>query len=73
MVRKREALPDQAKGLPGSAHVPRQTALHCHPLKGDRAGEWSIRLTGFWRLIFTLHGESLQVARIEEASKHYDD
>lgn len=48
-------------------------ALKCHPLKGDRKGEWSIYLTGFNRLIFTLHGENLQIARIEEVSKHYDD
>ena len=47
--------------------------LKCHPLKGDRKGEWSIKLTGFWRLIFTLHGEELEIARIEEVSKHYGD
>ncbi len=47
--------------------------LRCHPLKGDRKGEWSIILTGFYRLIFTLHGENLEIARIEEVSKHYDD
>ena len=55
-------------------------ALRCHPLKGDREGEWSITLTGFYRLIFTLHGEKslpagrqVEVAKIEEVSKHYDD
>lgn len=47
--------------------------LRCHQLKGDRKKEWSIKLTGFWRLIFTLHGDELQIARIEEVSKHYDD
>lgn len=47
--------------------------LRCHPLKGDRKGEWSITLTGFYRLIFTLHGENLEIARIEEVSKHYGD
>lgn len=47
--------------------------LRCHPLKGDRGGEWAIKLTGFIRLIFTLHGDNLQIVRIEEVSKHYDD
>ena len=47
--------------------------LKCHPLKGDRKGEWSIKLTGSWRLIFTLQGEHLQIARIEEVSNHYGD
>jgi proteic killer suppression protein len=47
--------------------------LHCHPLKGDRKGEWAIKLSGFYRLIFTLKGELLEIAHIEEVSKHYDD
>lgn len=47
--------------------------LRCHALKGQRAGQYAINLTGFHRLIFTLHGESLTIARIEEVSKHYDD
>jgi len=48
-------------------------ALRCHPLKGKRKGEWAINLTGYDRLIFTLHGEKLEIVRIEEVSKHYDD
>jgi toxin HigB-1 len=48
-------------------------ALRCHPLKGKRDGEWAINLTGFARLIFTLEGDQLEIACIEEVSKHYDD
>ena len=48
-------------------------ALKCHPLKGERKGEWAIKLTGFYRLIFTLEGDHLEIACIEEVSKHYDD
>ena len=51
----------------------RLPGLDCHPLKGERAGQWAIRLTGFYRLIFTLEGERLEIALIEEVSKHYDD
>jgi proteic killer suppression protein len=47
--------------------------LKCHPLKGDREGQYAIYLTGFYRLIFTLVGESLEIVQIEEVSKHYDD
>ena len=47
--------------------------LHCHPLKGDRAGQWAVTLTGFHRLIFTLEGDRLEIAMIEEVSKHHDD
>ena len=48
-------------------------AIDCHPLKGDRKGEWSIKLTFRRRLIFTLEGETLEIARINEVSKHYGD
>lgn len=47
--------------------------LDCHPLKGDRKGQWSITLIGRVRLIFTLQGENLEIVRIEEVSKHYGD
>lgn len=47
--------------------------LRCHSLKGDRQGQWAIRLTGFTRLIFTLQGERMEIVRIEEVSKHYGD
>ena len=55
---------DELSGLPG---------LKCHTLKGDREGQYAIYLTGFYRLIFTLVGESLEIVQIEEVSKHYDD
>ena len=47
--------------------------LNCHPLKGDRRGKWSISLTGFHRLIITISRDEIEVVRIEEVSKHYDD
>ena len=46
-------------------------SLNCHPLKGNRQGQWAIKLTGFYRLIFTLRGDFPKIACIEEASKHY--
>lgn len=47
--------------------------LGCHPLKGDRHGQYAVKLTGFSRLIFTLKGDALEIAHIEEVSKHYGD
>jgi len=55
---------DEVKRLPG---------LNCHSLKGTRKGQWAVKLTGFYRLIFTVSGKQLDVARIEEVSKHYGD
>ena len=51
----------------------RLPALGCHSLKGDRHGQYSIKLTGFYRLIFSLKGDALEIAHIEEVSKHYGD
>ncbi len=51
----------------------RLPGLRCHPLKGDRYGQYAAKLTGYFRLIFTLKGDALQIAHIEEVSKHYGD
>lgn len=63
IIKTTHSLDDLSK-LPG---------LRCHPLKGDRAGQYAVNLTGFHRLIFTVEGECLNIAMIEEVSKHYDD
>lgn len=55
---------DELRRLPG---------LRCHPLTGNRQGQFAIDLTGFYRLIFKLEGERLEIVYIEEVSKHYDD
>jgi len=47
--------------------------LNCHKLSGVRMGQWAIKLTQRYRLIFTLEGEELNIVRIEEVSNHYDD
>jgi len=47
--------------------------LRGHPLRGDLAGRYSIRLTGFMRLIVSVENERPAEICIEEMSKHYDD
>ena len=33
-----------------------------HPLKGDRAGQWSVRVSGNWRVVFRfVDGEAVGV------------
>ena len=34
---------------PGSASAP---GFRLHPLKGDQAGKWSVRVSGNWRVVF---------------------
>lgn len=38
----------------------------CHPLHGDREGQYAMDLAQPYRLIFTKVGEDIQIARIEE-------
>lgn len=51
----------------------RLPGLRGHPLKGDRMGQYAIRLTGFMRLIFTVETKPQRIVWIEQVSKHYDD
>lgn len=51
----------------------RLPGLRCHALQGDRKGQYAINLTGFYRLIFRLTGNQLEIVMIEEVSKHYGD
>ena len=43
-----EAAKPQDMGLPG---------WRLHELKGDRAGQWAVNVSGNWRLIFEFEGE----------------
>ena len=54
-----EAAPDMAtvEGPPG---------WRIHQLKGDRAGEWSISVTGNWRLTFKIEGSAVTNLNLED-------
>lgn len=60
------------KSSGGIGELRKLPGLRCHELKGNRKGQWAINLTGFFRLIFSLEGEKLHIACVEEVSKHYD-
>ncbi len=38
----------------------------CHSLEGNRKGEYSVDLVHPYRLIFTVNGSAIQIARMEE-------
>ena len=48
---------------PGHMDVP---GYHLHPLKGDRRGLWSVRVSGNWRVVFRFEGtEAVDVSLID--------
>ncbi len=53
----------QEATYPASADAP---GFRLHPLKGDRAGQWSIRVSGNWRVVFRFeNGEAVDVDLID--------
>ena len=48
---------------PGSADAP---GFRLHPLQGDRAGQWSVRVSGNWRVVFRFEeGEAVEVDLVD--------
>lgn len=48
---------------PRSADAP---GFRLHPLKGDRAGQWNVRVSGNWRVVFRFEdGEAVEVDLID--------
>ena len=50
-------------------------SLHFEPLKGDRKGEYSIRLNLQYRLVFSITQDNqlfIEIILIHEISKHYE-
>ncbi len=53
----------QAATHPRSAEAP---GFRLHPLKGDRTGQWSVRVSGNWRVVFRfVDGEAAGVDLID--------
>ena len=53
----------QEASQPRDADAP---GFRLHPLKGDRAGQWSIRVSGNWRVVFRFEdGEVVDVDLID--------
>ena len=48
---------------PGSADAP---GFRLHPLKGNRLGQWSVRVMGNWRVVFRFEdGEAVDMDLID--------
>lgn len=63
---------DELRRADGFSQLYDIPTMRLHSLRGSRAGELSIYLTGRWRLIVT-RGTTPQSIIIEEVSNHYDD
>lgn len=55
------------------AEIEALPGLECHPLKGERKGQFAVTLHDRWRLVFSLVGNEVKIIRIEEVTKHYGD
>ena len=50
---------------PGSADAP---GFRLHPLKGNQAGRWSMRVSGNWRVVFRF--ENAEVVDVDLVDYH---
>ena len=49
-----------------SPHDPDQPGYRLHRLQGDRRGQWSVRISGNWRIVFRFdEGEAVDVDLID--------
>jgi proteic killer suppression protein len=55
------------------AEIEALPGLRCHPLKGQRRGQFGVTLHDRWRLIISLQGRQVKIVRIEKVTKHYGD
>lgn len=63
--RKREARPPDGVPAAPDRSSPRDVR-RLHPLKGDRAGQWSVRVSGNWRVVFRFEdGEAVDVDLVD--------
>jgi toxin HigB-1 len=54
----------------GVEEVRKVPGYHDEPLKGDRSGQRSIRLSRAYRAIYEIKGNTAKFVSIEEANKH---
>ncbi len=47
--------------------------LHWHPLKGNRAGQFAVTLTGNFRLILTIVEDTPNTVCVEEVTDYHGD
>ena len=43
--------------LPGDMDLP---GYRLHPLRGEKAGLWSVRVSGNWRIVFRFEGSNVR-------------
>lgn len=51
----------------------RAPGLRCHPLTGNRQGQWAITLVGRYRLVFEFEDDARTIVRLLEVTNHYGD
>ena len=65
LVRRVSQILDDLEHANGPRDMDRPT-YHLHPLKGDRRGQWSVRVSGNQRIVFRfVEGEAMDVDLVD--------
>lgn len=59
MAKKVSQRIDQLSAAPNLAVLISYPSANCHPLSGDRNGEWAVDISGNYRLIFEINQDPL--------------
>ena len=62
---------DQLHSAKTVEHLIQLKTGRCHPLKGDRAGQYAMDLVHPYRLIFEKIGDVIQVAQVVEIADYH--
>jgi plasmid maintenance system killer protein len=54
MAKKVQVRIDEIEASPNLAILMQLPAANCHPLKGNRSGEWAVDISGNYRMIFEI-------------------
>ncbi len=57
---------DILSALNGSNPISALAGYRLHPLKGDRKGQWSVRVSGNWRITFRLENGNAYDVDLED-------
>ena len=70
IVRKLQSWIDSVE-YSGLNAVKNISGYHNEPLKGERLGQWSIRLSKAYRAIYVIHqNDNVEIIKIMEVNKH---
>jgi plasmid maintenance system killer protein len=69
MAKKVQQRLDEIESSPNLSVLMQIPAANCHPLSGNRSGEWALNISGNYRLIFTIDHDPIPITETGEIDR----